>query len=171
MCAIDDLLKQGLRQSGALEQGVQVLYVSPLKALSNDVQKNLQAPLQGVRDRLLTSTLPAVDIKAMVRTGDTPPGERERMRRHPPHILVTTPESLYLLLTSESGRASLATVRTVIIDEIHALAGNKRGVHLSLSPAAPVCDCRITPGPDRAVGDAAAYHGDGQFSDRQRLGR
>ncbi len=133
LCAIDDLLSQGLEQGGYLEQGIQVLYVSPLKALSNDVQKNLQGPLQGIRDQLMSAGLPDVDIQAMVRTGDTPQRDRERMRRNPPHILVTTPESLYLLLTSESGRSSLRTVRTVIVDEIHALAGNKRGAHLSLS--------------------------------------
>ena len=133
LCAIDDLLQRGLQQGGHLEQAIQVVYVSPLKALSNDVQKNLQGPLQGIRDRLLADGLPDVDIQALVRTGDTPQGERERMRRQPPHILVTTPESLYLLLTSESGRSALKTVKTVIVDEIHALAGNKRGVHLSLS--------------------------------------
>ncbi len=133
LCAINDLLSQGLKQGGFLEQGVQVLYVSPLKALSNDIQKNLQAPLQGIRDQLLSTGQADVDVQALARTGDTSPADRERMRRNPPHILVTTPESLYLLLTSESGRASLRTVRTVIIDEIHALAGNKRGAHLSLS--------------------------------------
>ena len=131
LCAIDDLLRQGL--AGPLPDQTQVLYVSPLKALSNDVQKNLQAPLQGVRDELLELGQPDVDIRALVRTGDTPPAERERMRRVPPHILVTTPESLYLLLTSESGRRMLAGVKTVIVDEIHALAGNKRGAHLALS--------------------------------------
>lgn len=133
LCAIDDLLTQGLNQGGYLEQGVQVLYVSPLKALSNDIQKNLQAPLQGIRDQLLSMGMADVDVQALARTGDTSQADRERMRRNPPQILVTTPESLYLLLTSESGRASLRTVRTVIVDEIHALAGNKRGVHLSLS--------------------------------------
>ncbi len=132
LCAIDDLLRQGLEQ-GYLDDATQVLYISPLKALSNDVQKNLQEPLCGIRDQLLAHGQPDVDIRAWVRTGDTPPGERERMRRNPPHILVTTPESLYIMLTAASGRAMLASVRTVIVDEIHALVGNKRGAHLALS--------------------------------------
>ncbi len=118
-----------------LAEGVQVLYISPLKALSNDIEKNLRHPLTGVEDWLAAHKLPASGIRAMVRTGDTPPGEREQMRRHPPHILVTTPESLYLLLTSASGRSMLSGVRDVIVDEIHAVAGSKRGSHLALSLA------------------------------------
>ncbi len=132
LCAIDDLLREGL-SAGGLTDATQVLYISPLKALSNDVRKNLDVPLQGVREQLRSQGLPDVDVQAWVRTGDTPQSERERMRRRPPHILVTTPESLFILLTSESGRAMLSTVRTVIVDEIHALAGNKRGAHLALS--------------------------------------
>ena len=131
LAAIDGLVRQGLERGLADE--IHVLYVSPLKALSNDIQKNLQQPLLGIRDELLQQGLPDVDIRAWVRTGDTPQKERERMRRQPPHIIVTTPESLYLLLTSESGRRMLGTVRTVIVDEIHALAGSKRGSHLTLS--------------------------------------
>src|SRR5487761_273767 len=131
LAAIDALVCEGLERG--LKDECQVLYVSPLKALSNDIQKNLQAPLEGIRNQLLESGLPDVDIRALVRTGDTPQGERERMRRTPPHILVTTPESLYILLGSQSGRAMLATTRTVIIDEIHAVAPNKRGAHLALS--------------------------------------
>lgn len=131
LAAIDELVKEGLERG--LENQTQVLYVSPLKALSNDIQKNLQQPLNGIRDKLLELGLPDVPISALVRTGDTPAGERERMRKEPPHILVTTPESLYILLTSESGRAMLSTVRSVIVDEIHAIAGSKRGSHLSLS--------------------------------------
>src|SRR5579859_1900634 len=131
MAAIDDLVKEGLAKG--LDAQCQVLYISPLKALSNDVQKNLQAPLEGIRNELFAQGLPDVDIKAWVRTGDTPQAERERMRREPPHIVVTTPESLYILLTSDSGRKLLSTVKTVIVDEIHALAGNKRGAHLALS--------------------------------------
>lgn len=131
LAAIDELVRAGL--DGGLADETQVLYVSPLKALSNDIQKNLQAPLAGIAEVLKTQGLPAVNIRAMARTGDTPQGERERMRRAPPHILVTTPESLYLLLSSASGRAMLKTVRAVIIDEIHALAPNKRGAHLALS--------------------------------------
>ncbi|MDR2876605.1 MAG: DEAD/DEAH box helicase [Chromatiales bacterium] len=132
LAAIDGLLREGLEQ-GHLEDETRILYISPLKALSNDVQKNLELPLAGIRDALLESGLHDVPIRSWVRTGDTPAGERERMRRQPPHILVTTPESLYILLTSASGRTMLSTVRTVIVDEIHALAGNKRGAHLALS--------------------------------------
>ena len=131
MSAIDDLVRDGM--GSPLPDETFVLYVSPLKALSNDIQKNLQQPLNGIRDRLLESGLPDICIRALVRTGDTPQAERNQMRRKPPHILVTTPESLYILLTSESGRGILSTVRTVIVDEIHALAANKRGAHLSLS--------------------------------------
>src|SRR2546421_9468791 len=131
LAAIDSLVRQGLE--GRLEDATQVVYVSPLKALSNDIQRNLEAPLAGIREALRAQGLPDVDIRTLVRTGDTPPGERERMRRRPPHIVVTTPESLYILLGSESGRAMLATTRTVIVDEIHALAANKSGSHLALS--------------------------------------
>ncbi|MDZ7842782.1 MAG: DEAD/DEAH box helicase [Gammaproteobacteria bacterium] len=132
LCAIDRLLVEGL-QRGGLEDATQILYVSPLKSLSNDIHRNLQLPLEGIRAGLAREGLPEVEIRAQVRTGDTPAGERARMRRQPPHILVTTPESLFILLTSESGRAALGTVNTVIVDEIHALAGNKRGAHLALS--------------------------------------
>ena len=131
LSAIDDLVREGLEYG--LRDEVHVLYVSPLKALSNDIQKNLQEPLQGISDKLLEHQCPNVAIRAQVRTGDTPQSERVKMRREPPHILVTTPESLFILLTSDSGREMLSTVRTVIVDEIHALAANKRGTHLSLS--------------------------------------
>ena len=122
----------GARRASCADE-TQVVYVSPLKALSNDIQRNLEAPLAGIREALRAQGLPDVEIRTWVRTGDTPPAERERMRRRPPHIVVTTPESLYILLGSESGRAMLATTRTVIVDEIHALAPNKRGAHLALS--------------------------------------
>jgi ATP-dependent Lhr-like helicase len=112
---------------------VHVLYVSPLKALSNDIRKNLQEPLAGIQAGLAGMGLPDLGIRAAVRTGDTPATERERMRRKPPHILVTTPESLYILLSSESGRAMLKSVKSVIVDELHAVAGGKRGSHLMLS--------------------------------------
>ena len=131
LAAIDDLLRQGLE--GRLQDETQVVYVSPLKALSNDIQRNLEVPLAGIREALHAQGLPDVEIRTWVRTGDTPPGERQRMHRCPPHIVVTTPESLYILLGSESGRRMLATTRTVIVDEIHALAPNKRGAHLALS--------------------------------------
>src|SRR5271168_666706 len=131
LAAIDELVRRGLE--GALLDETQVVYVSPLKALSNDIQKNLEAPLAGIREALRAEGLPDVDIRAWVRTGDTPQSERNSARRRPPHIVVTTPESLYILLGSESGRRILATTRTVIVDEIHALAPNKRGAHLALS--------------------------------------
>jgi ATP-dependent helicase Lhr and Lhr-like helicase len=125
LSAIDGLFRQG----EALPDATQVLYVSPLRALSNDVQKNLEGPLREIRQR--AASLP--EVRVLVRTGDTPSAQRTAMARRPPHILVTTPESLYLLLTSESGRNMLRTVRTTIVDEIHALVRDKRGAHLSLS--------------------------------------
>jgi len=131
LAAIDGLVRQGL--DGGLHDETQIVYVSPLKALSNDIQRNLEVPLAGVREALREQGLPDVDIRSWVRTGDTPPAERQRMGRAPPHIVVTTPESLYILLGSDSGRKMLATTRTVIVDEIHALAPNKRGSHLALS--------------------------------------
>ena len=131
LAVIDQLVKQGL--NSALPDQCQVLYVSPLKALSNDINKNLDQPLSGIGMALLEAALPCVAIRAQTRTGDTSQVERAAMKRFPPHILVTTPESLFILLTSVSGREMLKTVRTVIVDEIHALAGNKRGSHLMLS--------------------------------------
>src|SRR3954449_12909351 len=131
LAAIDSLVRQGI--ATGLPDETQIVYVSPLKALSNDIKKNLEAPLAGIRAELQTRGLPDVAIRGWVRTGDTPPEERAPMRLMPPHILVTTPESLYILLGSESGRRMLATTKTVIIDEIHAVAPNKRGSHLALS--------------------------------------
>ncbi|MGH8427202.1 MAG: DEAD/DEAH box helicase [Gammaproteobacteria bacterium] len=126
--ALDGLARAAER--GSLAPGCRVLYVSPLKALSNDIRRNLEEPLAAIQQRLGPF---GEAIEAAVRTGDTPASARERMRRRPPHILVTTPESLYLLLTSESGRRLLAPVETVIVDELHAVAGTKRGAHLALS--------------------------------------
>ena len=131
LAAIDSLMREGA--AGRLQDVTRVVYVSPLKALSNDIQRNLEAPLAGISAELITLGLQAPEIRAQVRTGDTSQTERAMMRRRPPHILVTTPESLYLLLTSVSGREMLATVRTVIVDEIHAVAQTKRGAHLSLT--------------------------------------
>ncbi|MFL5268638.1 MAG: DEAD/DEAH box helicase, partial [Stellaceae bacterium] len=131
LAAIDALVRQGVE--GRLEDQTHIVYVSPLKALSNDIKRNLEAPLAGIREALRRRDLPDFEIRTWVRTGDTAPGERERMRRMPPHIVVTTPESLYILLGSESGRKTLATTRTVIVDEIHAVAPNKRGSHLAVS--------------------------------------
>ena len=123
---LDRLVSQG----DELGAGVQILYVSPLKALNNDIHRNLQIPLAGIAELRGDS---APEIRIAVRTGDTPADERRKMAAHPPHILVTTPESLYLLLTSASGRAMLASVSTLIVDEIHAMLGDKRGSHLALS--------------------------------------
>ncbi len=131
LAVIDELVRRGL--DGGLGDETRVVYVSPLKALSNDIERNLQWPLSGIRAELRDSGLPEVDIRVQVRTGDTSQSARAAMRRRPPHILVTTPESLYLLLTSESGRAMLSGVRSVIVDEIHAVAASKRGAHLMLS--------------------------------------
>ncbi|WP_436785138.1 DEAD/DEAH box helicase [Stutzerimonas frequens] len=132
LAAIDALVQQGLSEGGLVD-GTQVLYVSPLKALSNDIHINLEQPLAGIGAELQRLGLPPVDIRTAVRTGDTPQAERNAMRKRVPHILVTTPESLYVLLGSESGRQMLRDVRSVIVDEIHAIAGNKRGSHLALS--------------------------------------
>lgn len=133
LAAIDDLIQQGI--SAPLPDATQIVYVSPLKALSNDIKCNLEAPLVGIRAALQARGDPDVEISVWVRTGDTPAAERARVRKRPPHIIVTTPESLYILLTSESGRRMLSTTRTVIVDEIHALAANKRGSHLALTLA------------------------------------
>jgi ATP-dependent Lhr-like helicase len=131
LAAIDALVRQGL--DGQLEDETQIVYVSPLKALSNDVRINLEVPLAGIRGELEKLRLPKIEIRIAVRSGDTPAGERVAMRKRPPHIVVTTPESLYILLGSDSGRRMLATTRTVIVDEIHALVQSKRGSHLALS--------------------------------------
>ncbi|MEQ8315683.1 MAG: DEAD/DEAH box helicase [Gammaproteobacteria bacterium] len=129
--AINELVQKGVENK--LNDGVHILYVSPLKALSNDIHRNLEAPLDGIAEQLHLLGQAPVDIRMAVRTGDTPANERQKMAKNPPHILVTTPESLYLLLTSASGRNMLATVSTLIVDEIHAMLGDKRGSHLSLS--------------------------------------
>src|SRR5215213_5331022 len=131
LSAIDDLVRLGVE--GKLDDSTHVIYVSPLKALSNDVQRNLQVPLEGIQEELKALGLPQVNIRTLVRTGDTPAAERTAMTKRPPHIVVTTPESLYILLTSEGGRRMLETARTLILDEIHAVVGDKRGSHLALS--------------------------------------
>ena len=132
MAAIDALVRRGLQADGLADETA-VVYVSPLKALSNDIRLNLEAPLAGIREELAQLDLPDVAIRTAVRTGDTPQRERVLARRNPPHILVTTPESLYVLLGSQTGRDMLRTVRSVIVDEIHAVAASKRGSHLALS--------------------------------------
>ncbi|KJV35164.1 DEAD/DEAH box helicase [Luteibacter yeojuensis] len=132
LSAIDGLVREGV-EAGGLRDRTTILYVSPLKALSNDIRINLEAPLAGIREELRKQGLPDVEIRTAVRTGDTPSADRNRMRKRPPHILVTTPESLYVMLGSESGRAMLRDVREVIIDEIHAVATSKRGSHMAVS--------------------------------------
>ncbi len=131
MTALDELFQEGLR--GPLPDQVRVVYVSPLKALSADIHKNLAEPRRGIRLLAERAGMPAPRITAAVRTGDTTQSERASMLRTPPHILVTTPESLYLLLTAERSRAILRTARIVIVDEIHAVIGTRRGAHLALT--------------------------------------
>ena len=132
LAAIEQLVREGV-EGGGLADETHIVYVSPLKALSNDIRRNLEAPLAGIRMELQALGLPDVDIRTFVRTGDTPQHERAAMRKRPPHIVVTTPESLYILLGSESGRKMLGATRTVIVDEIHAMVATKRGLHLALS--------------------------------------
>jgi ATP-dependent helicase Lhr and Lhr-like helicase len=113
--------------------GVRLLYISPLKALNNDIERNLREPLAGIRAMAAAMGEPLPPLRVAVRTGDTSAAARQAMVKQPPHILITTPESLYLILTSPLGRDMLRTARTVIVDEIHTLVGEKRGVHLTLS--------------------------------------
>src|SRR5215467_15183939 len=131
LICIDRLVRKAL--SGGLMDRTEILYVSPLKALGNDIQKNLEAPLGEITALAGEKGLLMPEIRTAVRTGDTLAHERQQMLRRPPHILVTTPESLYILLTAERSRAILRDVRTVIVDEIHAVADDKRGSHLALS--------------------------------------
>jgi len=131
LVCIDQLLRAAI--SGNLAPCTQVVYVSPLKALSNDVQKNLDAPLAEIQQLAMQRGFLCPEIRTGVRTGDTLPKERAAMLRNPPHILVTTPESLYILLTAGKSRENLRRVHTVIVDEIHAVADDKRGAHLALS--------------------------------------
>src|SRR3954463_14336482 len=131
LTALDELVQDGL--AAPLRDEVRVVYVSPLKALSADIHKNLAEPRRGILRLAAADGIEAPRITAAVRTGDTTQAERAAMLRTPPHILVTTPESLYLLLTADGGRQMLRTVRTVIVDEIHAVIGTRRGAHLSLS--------------------------------------
>ncbi|MCS5712160.1 DEAD/DEAH box helicase [Candidatus Berkiella aquae] len=131
MICLNELVSQALE--GRLDDQTTVLYISPLKALSNDIQKNLLQPLAQIKQLAHEQQMPMQEIRVAVRTGDTLTKERQAMLRHPPHILITTPESLYILLTAVKSRALLASVKTVIVDEIHVMADDKRGTHLSLS--------------------------------------
>ncbi|HBH51983.1 MAG TPA: DEAD/DEAH box helicase, partial [Planctomycetaceae bacterium] len=131
LAAIDRLVREAER--GELPDELRVVYISPLRALSNDMQRNLETPLAEIAQLAREHNVPFPGIKVGLRTGDTSPRDRARLIRNPPHILVTTPESLFLLLTSPRGRERLQTVETVIVDEIHALVRDKRGSHLALS--------------------------------------
>ncbi len=131
--ALDDLVRRAA--AGTLPDRTLVVYVSPLKALTNDVRENLEKPLAALVTLASTVNVPLGAIRTAVRTGDTTPAQRRQMLRTPPHVLVTTPESLYILLTSEKSRALFAGVETVVVDEIHALAADKRGSHLALTLA------------------------------------
>ena len=148
LICIDKLIRQAI--DGSLPATTAVVYVSPLKALSNDVQKNLEIPLREIQELALTRGYLCPPIRTAVRTGDTLPAERRAMLKRPPHILVTTPESLYILLTAEKSRQNLCSVETVIVDEIHAVADDKRGSHLALTLErldALVCgENRLSPG-------------------------
>ena len=150
MTCIDRLVRAGL--NGGLPERTEVVYVSPLKALSNDIQRNLADPLDGIRELAEAQGTPLPEIRVGVRTGDTPQSERTAMAKRPPHVLITTPESLYILLTSESGRRGLQGVRTLILDEIHAVADDKRGSHLSLSVERL---CNLADGPVTRIGLSA----------------
>lgn len=150
LTCLDGLVREGL--NGGLPDQTQVVYVSPLKALSNDIHRNLEDPLEGIRSLAESAGTPLPDIRVAVRTGDTPQRERQAMAKRPPHVLITTPESLYILLTSRSGRAALKGARTLILDELHAVASNKRGSHLSLSVERL---CELADGPITRIGLSA----------------
>ena len=144
MTCIDGLVRMGMECG--LPDSTQVVYVSPLKALSNDIQRNLATPLKEIEALAEEMGTPIPQIRTAVRTGDTKPYDRQKMAKQPPLILITTPESLYILLTSKSGRQGLKGVKTLILDEIHAVADDKRGSHLSLSVErlCALCDGDIT---------------------------
>jgi ATP-dependent Lhr-like helicase len=148
LVCIDTLLRKAI--DGSLAAQTEVIYISPLKALSNDVQKNLDGPLAEIQQLALQRGYLCPQIRTGVRTGDTPTRDRVAMLKTPPHILVTTPESLYILLTAGKSRQNLTRIRTVIVDEIHAIADDKRGAHLALSLErldALVCgENRLAPG-------------------------
>src|SRR5437016_12565811 len=133
LICIDSLVRRA--RLGPLPDQTEVVYVSPLKALSNDIHKNLEIPLAEIRALAEARGVPLAPIRTALRTGDTTQAERARMTRERPHILVTTPESLYILLTAARPRQMLGRVRTVIVDEIHAVADDKRGSHLALTLA------------------------------------
>src|SRR5271154_1551157 len=133
LICLDKLVRAA--RADTLPAETQVVYVSPLKALSNDVRRNLEAPLAEIAELAVQRGVRLAPIRTAVRTGDTPAAERQRMRKEAPHILVTTPESLFILMTAERSREMLRDVRTLIVDEIHAIADDKRGSHLALTLA------------------------------------
>ena len=171
LAAIDALVREGVAHGGVLADATSVVYVSPLKALSNDIHINLEAPLEGIRAELEKLGLPDVAIRTAVRTGDTPQVERNLLRKQPPHILVTTPESLYVLLGSASGRAMLSGTRTVIVDEIHA----HRRQQARLAPGAVAGAAGVAvpaaAAADRLVGDAETHRDGRRLSGRRRRER
>ena len=155
LTSLDMLVKQALGDDGdeaGLPDATQVVYVSPLKALANDIQRNLLAPLEEIRVLAEEMGQPLPEIRVAVRTGDTPQKERTLHARRPPHVFITTPESLFILLTSERGRHALRTTRTLILDELHAVAPNKRGSHLALSVERL---CHLAEGPVTRIGLSA----------------
>jgi len=153
LSSIDSLMKRGL--DGGLPDGIDVVYISPLKALSSDIQRNLEAPLDGIRDVAREMGIAPPEIRTALRTGDTTQAARAAILRHAPHILITTPESLYLMLTAERSRALLRNVRTVIVDELHALMRDKRGSHLMLTLARLDALCEQRP---LRIGLSATVH-------------
>ena len=166
LSAINTLLEES--HTTQLPDEVRVVYVSPLKALSADIHKNLAEPCTGIQRLAEAAGVGAPRITAAVRTGDTTPAERAAMLRTPPHILVTTPESLYLLLTADRSREMLRTVRTVIVDEIHAVIGSRRGAHLALTPRTARGRCRPSTAAHRTVRDPDAHRGGRQVSHGRR---
>ena len=148
---LDSLVRQGL-ENGELPDATQVVYVSPLKALSNDIHRNLEQPLAEINTLAQELGTPLPEIRVAVRTGDTTAKERALHAKRPPHVLITTPESLFILLTSERGRRALTSVRTLVLDELHAVVANKRGSHLSLSVERL---CHLADGPVTRIGLSA----------------
>ena len=135
LAGIDDLIREGELNDGVLPDEVRILYISPLKALSNDIRRNLEEPLTEIRQLADERGVELPRIRMGLRTGDTSQSERRTIVKRPPQILITTPESLYLMLTAKQSREILRTVRTVIVDEIHAVVRDKRGSHLALTLA------------------------------------
>ncbi|MCH7481728.1 MAG: DEAD/DEAH box helicase, partial [Chloroflexi bacterium] len=159
LTSLDVLVRQALEPSAedpaqprGLPDAIQVVYVSPLKALANDIKRNLLDPLAEITALAEEWGTPLPEIRVAVRTGDTSAKERAAHAKHPPHVLITTPESLFILLTSERGRHALASVHTLILDELHAVAPNKRGSHLALSVERL---CRLADGPVTRIGLSA----------------